>query len=171
MSEEIFSLVDEDGNVIGKATRKHCHDGSMLLHPVIHLHIFDSKGNLFLQKRSSKKDIFPNFWDSSVGGHVDWGEVPDEAALREAKEELGLENLNINFITKHIIETRFERELTYCYYAVSDQKPQPDMDEVSDGRYWSVTEIKQNLGSGVFTPNFEVDFESFLSEGLSGLIF
>jgi len=170
MREELFPLVDADGNVIGKATRSHCHDGSMLLHPVVHLHIFNSRGELFLQKRSDKKEIFPGFWDSSVGGHINFGEEPLSAVIRETGEELNLKGLDIKFIRKHIIQTRHEKELTYCYFTVTDKKPQPDMDEVSDGRYWSIDEIKRNFGTGIFTPNFEVDFTSFLSDGMKSLI-
>ena len=48
---EVFPLVDEEGNVIGSATRGECHDGSKLLHPVVHLHVFNGKGELYLQKR------------------------------------------------------------------------------------------------------------------------
>ena len=55
--DELFPIIDEDGNVIGKATRRECHSGSMLLHPVVHLHVFNSKGELYLQKRSLSKDI------------------------------------------------------------------------------------------------------------------
>ena len=113
MQEEIFPLVDEDGNVIGQASRKECHSGSKLLHPVIHLHIFNSKGELYLQKRSATKDIQPNKWDSSVGGHIDLGETPEIAAKREAREEIGLQDVTIHFIQKYIIETDRERELTY----------------------------------------------------------
>lgn len=59
MQEEIFPLVDEDGNVIGQASRKECHSGSKLLHPVIHLHIFNSKGELYLQKDQQLKTYNP----------------------------------------------------------------------------------------------------------------
>ena len=48
---EIFPVVDEDGRVVGSATRGECHSGSMLLHPVVHLHVFNSAGELYLQKR------------------------------------------------------------------------------------------------------------------------
>lgn len=169
MNEEIFPLVDGSGNVIGKATRSECHNGSMLLHPVVHLHIFNDKGELFLQKRSSKKEIFPDLWDSAVGGHIDLGETPLQAVVREAREELGLSDLDIIYLTRHIIETHYEREFTYCFYAVTKQKPQPDMDEVSDGRFWTIDEVRQHIGTGIFTPNFEFDFSSFLSEGLDKL--
>lgn len=170
MTDEIFPLVDEDGNVIGQATRCKCHDGSMLLHPVIHLHIFNTKGELFLQKRSKTKDIQPDKWDSSVGGHIDLGETALEAACREAKEELGIENITPHFITKYIIETDRERELTYCFLAVYDGVFSIDLNEVVDGRFWTIPEIEEQQGRCVFTYNFECDFNNFLSQGLQGLV-
>ena len=83
-SEEIFPVVDAAGNVVGKATRGECHGGSMLLHPVVHLHVFNSRGELYLQKRPAWKDIQPGRWDTAVGGHVDYGETIAEA-LRRAR--------------------------------------------------------------------------------------
>lgn len=58
-SEEMFPLVDEEGNLIGAATRGECHNGSKLLHPVVHLHVFNSKGELYLQKRRTGKTSSP----------------------------------------------------------------------------------------------------------------
>lgn len=170
MQEEIFPLVDEDGQVIGQATRSECHSGSKILHPVIHLHIFNSKGELYLQKRSAAKDIQPDRWDSSVGGHVDLSETAEEAALREAREELGINEILPHYITKYIIETDVERELTYCFYAVYDGEITIDRKEVSDGRFWTIEEIKANLNQSVFTFNFEEDFNKFLHQGIEGLL-
>lgn len=78
-NQEMFPLVDEQGNITGAATRGECHNGSKLLHPVIHLHVFNSKGELYLQKRPEWKDIQPGKWDTSVGGHVDLGESVEMA--------------------------------------------------------------------------------------------
>ena len=88
MRTEWFPLVNEKGETIGKATRKECHSGSKLLHPVIHLHIFNKDGDLYLQKRSMNKDIQPGKWDTAVGGHIDYGESVEEALRREVREEL-----------------------------------------------------------------------------------
>lgn len=170
MQEEIFPLVDEDGHVIGQATRSECHSGSKILHPVIHLHIFNSRGELYLQKRSATKDIQPDRWDSSVGGHIDLGESAEVAVLREAREELGINEILPHYITKYIIETDVERELTYCFYAVYDGEITIDRKEVSDGRFWTIEEINATLNQSFFTFNFEEDFNKFLNNGIEGLL-
>ncbi len=152
---EIFPLVDPDGNVIGKATRAECHSGSKLLHPVVHLHYFNTQGQLYLQKRAAHKDIQPNKWDTSVGGHVDFGEEVEKALYREAREELGLQNIEPVFLFQYVYESAIERELVHVYCAFSDIIPQPDLDEVSEGKFWNVTEIISLIGNNIFTPNFE----------------
>ncbi|MFR1988509.1 MAG: NUDIX hydrolase, partial [Prevotellamassilia sp.] len=87
---EVLPLVDEQGQVVGKALRGECHDGTKKLHPVVHLHVFDAEGRLYLQHRPSWKKIQPNRWDTAVGGHIGYGETVAEALEREAYEELGL---------------------------------------------------------------------------------
>ncbi|MDR3056774.1 MAG: NUDIX domain-containing protein [Prevotella sp.] len=165
MQEEIFPLVDEDGNITGQASRSICHNGSKLLHPVIHLHIFNSQGKLYLQKRSATKDVQPNKWDSSVAGHIDLNETPEVAALREASEELGLSGLSLHYITKYIIETDRERELSYCFYTIYDGDFIINKDELADGKFWSIDCIQEHLDKDIFTANFELDFKKFLNKG------
>lgn len=157
MQEEIFPLVDEKGNVIGQAPRSVCHNGSKLLHPVVHLHIFNPQGEIYLQKRSPLKDIQPDKWDTSVAGHIDLGETIEEAVFREAKEELDIENFKLNYITHYIIETNRERELSYCFYTIYSGHFNPNKDEISDARFWKIEEILNLLTKGVFTTNFESD--------------
>jgi isopentenyldiphosphate isomerase len=156
---EIFPIVDEEGNKIGEAPRSVCHDGkSKLLHPVVHLHLFNSKGALFLQKRAMTKDIEPGKWDTSVGGHVGVGETVEEALYRESREELGLKILNPCFLVKYIWESEKERELVNSYYIVSDEVPVTDPEEIAEGKFWSLQKINVNLGKDIFTPNFENEF-------------
>ncbi len=155
--EELFPVVDEQGNVTGKATRGECHNGSKLLHPVVHLHVFNSKGELYLQKRPAWKDIQPNKWDTAVGGHVDFGENVEEALRREVREELGITDFTPVFLTRYVFESAREKELVNTYNAVYDGPVRPS-DELDGGRFWSITEINGQLGKGVFTPNFENEF-------------
>jgi isopentenyldiphosphate isomerase len=118
--EEIFPLVDHEGNVIGKATRGECHSGSKLLHPVVHLHVFNSKGQLYLQRRPDWKDIQPGKWDTAVGGHIDYGETPQDALRREVREELGITDFEPQAIDKYVFESAREKELVYVNRTIYD---------------------------------------------------
>lgn len=163
--KEMLPVITEEGEFMRLAPRSECHNGeSMLLHPVVHLHIINGKGEIFLQKRSMNKDIQPGKWDTSVGGHVDPGETAEEALYREAKEEAGIDDLQYRFIKKYIWESDREREMVHSYYTLSNNIPQTDPGEIDDGRFWSRKEIEDKLDSGTFTPNFEHEYREVLKE-------
>lgn len=165
--EEIFPLVDEQGNIIGSATRKECHSGSKLLHPVVHLHILNEEKNaLYLQKRSMSKDIQPGKWDTAVGGHIDLGENTYLALLRETREELGLTDFTPVHIISYVFESEIEKELINTYYTTVNPNTINfviDKNEISEGRFWSFIEIEENIGKNIFTPNFEQEYQRIIS--------
>jgi isopentenyldiphosphate isomerase len=156
-NEEIFPVVDENGTTVGKATRGECHSGSKLLHPVVHLHLFDSSGRIYLQQRPLWKDIQPGKWDTAVGGHIDYGETVDAALRRETQEELGLTDLSVEFLLKYVFESERERELVHVFRATYDGDVRPS-DELDGGRFWSLDELREAFGKGVLTPNFEQEY-------------
>ena len=136
-------MVDEEGNILGAATRGECHNGSKLLHPVVHLHVFNSQGELYLQRRPLWKDIQPGKWDTAVGGHVDLGESVEQALQREVREELGITDFTPQPVTHYVFESDRERELVFTFRTV----------------------FRANLGQGIFTPNFETEAEKILACG------
>lgn len=172
----MFPIVDEEGNIISAATRGECHSGSKLLHPVVHLHVFNSKGELYLQKRPAWKDIQPNKWDTAVGGHIDLGENVEQALIRETQEELGItlkgiiennpdgsplalegEGMGVR-VSQYVFESAREKELVFVHKTIYDGPITPSA-ETDGGRFWTKDEIKENLGKDVFTPNFESELK------------
>ncbi|MGM9699634.1 MAG: NUDIX domain-containing protein [Prevotella sp.] len=162
--QELFPAVDKDGNIIGCVTRGEAHNGSKILHPVVHLHLFNCKGELYLQQRPDWKDIQPGRWDTATGGHVDLGENINAALRREVKEELGIEDFVPETLGHYIFESQRERELVFVHRTTYDRPVTPNPDELAGGRFWTEEEIKENMGKGIFTPNFEQEYLRFFGK-------
>ena len=158
-SGEWFPVVLPSGLVVGKSTREYCHSGAKVLHPVIHIHIIDRFSRVYLQKRSMRKDIQPGKWDTAVGGHVSYGESLMEAVYREASEELGFTEFNPVYLETYEFESQIEKEMVNVFAVVGSYELHPDLDEVDEGRWWELSDIDVNIGKGVFTPNFESEFQ------------
>lgn len=164
---EIFPVIDDEGLVVGRSTRQYCHNGSHLLHPVVHLHIISRDEKIYLQKRSMKKDLLPGKWDTAVGGHVKYGEGILEALLRESSEELGFSEYNPIYLGSYRWDSKKESELVNIFAAVGTYELKPDKDEVDEGRWWTLSQIDEAMGKGVFTPNFEEEFKQIRSSLLA----
>lgn len=139
--EEIFDIVNEQDEVIGKHPRSYVHKHG-LSHRAVHVLAFNSRGDVFLQKRSMKKDCFPGTWDSSASGHLDSGEEYDACALRELKEEIGLTPIEPPrrlFKINSCPETGFE----FCWvYEVHSEGPfQLHPDEIDEGAWFAPARI------------------------------
>lgn len=156
--ETLLPEVDEQGNITGTMTRAEAHSGTKHLHPVVHLHVFNSKGDLYLQKHPDWKDIQPGKWDTAVGGHIDLGESVEQALHREVKEEIGITDYTPERLKHYVFESDKEKELVFVFRTVYDKPINPDKEELADGRFWSRQEIRDNIGKGIFTPNFENEY-------------
>ena len=161
---ELFPVVDEDGNVTGSILRGQAHDGRKVLHPVIHLHLFNSRGGLYLQRRPEWKPIQPGKWDTACGGHIGFGESLEQAFEREVREELGIYVPDPEPLGRYVFESKVEKELVYVFRAVFDGPVHPSADELDGGRFWTMDEIKDALGKNVLTPNFESEFLRFIAQ-------
>ena len=137
---EMFDIVDEEDCVIGQAPRSECHGNPALVHRVAHVLVFNR----------------------SVGGHLDPGEDYKQAAIREMREEVGLTDLPVTFLYKSQIRNDIESENVATYLVVSDEEIFFDPTEMSEVRYWSPDEINAQLGRGLFTPNFEQEWQMYL---------
>jgi isopentenyldiphosphate isomerase/intracellular septation protein A len=164
MKEEWLPLVNTKGEVTGRATRTACHSDKNNLHPVVHLHVFNSKGELYLQQRPMNKQIQPGKWDTAVGGHIHLGETVETGLKREALEEIGITDFKASIIANYIWESDVERELVCCFVTNYDGLIRINKEELSNGRFWSHQQIHNALGKQIFTPNFEEEYRRFLEK-------
>ena len=156
--KEMLPVVEPMGTVIGRASRAACHAGPKLLHPVVHLHIINRFGQVYLQRRSPSKQLYPLYWDTAVGGHISYGEYLREALFREAGEELGFYDFNPVLLPTYIFESQTERELVNTFGTAGNCTLKPDGVEVMDGRWWDIPELEESFGKGILTPNLEYEF-------------
>ncbi|MEI3155331.1 MAG: NUDIX domain-containing protein [Odoribacter sp.] len=165
--EEWLPLVNEKGEVIGQAPRSICHSGSKLLHPVVHLHIINDQREIFLQKRSMKKDLLPGKWDTAVGGHIGLNEKVEDALKRETCEELGITDFEARFMGSYIWESPREKELVFSFICTRYNTIRIDNDEVDEGRFWNKTEIEKGIQANLLTPNLIHEYNNLLLKQLN----
>jgi len=162
MEDELLEVVNEHGEVKGTVPRAEIHGNPSLIHRVVHVLVFNRKGELLLQKRSMNKDVAAGKWDTSVGGHVSSGETVEEAVKREMEEELGITTCDPLFLYTYIHSNPYETELVYTYSCFYDEEINFQQDEIDEVRAWSMEEIRLNTGKGIMSDNFEHEIEIYL---------
>ena len=102
--EEYIDIVDKNGNPTGISVSKSEIHTKGHLHNTAHVWFFNWEGNILLQQRAASKSVYPLLWDVSVAGHIDTGETAEQAAVREAKEEIGIDISEDNLIKIGVFE-------------------------------------------------------------------
>src|SRR2546426_11178507 len=140
MPEEIFDVVNEQDEVIGRQTRSEVHRLG-LQHRAVHVLVFNSRGEVFLQKRSMTKDRQPGLWDSSASGHLECGEVYDACALREMREEIGLHLKGPpRRLFKLAASPETDQEHVWIYYCEAEGPLQLHPEEIERGDWFTPEE-------------------------------
>lgn len=160
--EEMLEIFDRDGNIIGLAKRSELHGDPSLIHRVVHLLVFNKKGDLLLQKRSLNKDVAPGKWDTSVGGHVNPGENITAAVRREMTEELGITKCTLEFLYSYLFTNHIESELVSTFRCIYDGEIWFDKEEIDEVAFRDLGWIKENLGKGIFSKHFEKEIVMYL---------
>ncbi len=138
--QEFLDVVDESNEVVGAAPIDEIYN-KRLNHRIVHVLIFNDKGEILLQMRSAKKEFCPGHWVTSAGGHVQKGETYEQAAKRELKEELGIEAS----LTK-ILETPYDhykmRKFLEVFRGITAGPFKVNSEEVSGCRWFSVADVR-----------------------------
>jgi isopentenyldiphosphate isomerase len=161
--DEMLEVVDLKGKVLGLAGRSAIHTDPSMIHRVVHVLVFDADGRLLLQKRSQTKDVAPGKWDTSVGGHVSPGEGIEVAARREMKEELGISRCPLKFLYRYLFSGMEETEMVHTFSCLHDGPFHYNRDEIETVEFRELSEIRNSLGSGLFSEHFECEIRTYLA--------
>ena len=149
---ELFYLVDKDDKVLGSISRREAHSDSTKIHRAVYVVATNSKNQLLLQHRSKHKDMFPGYWTVSASGHVTYGETYEEAAVRELKEELGVES-SLALVTKELIQYGQETEYSAIYQTQIDVVSiRFDPTEVSEVKWVDLDKLSKFVETEAVTP-------------------
>ena len=167
MGDELLEIVDFEGRVLRLAPRSEIHGDPSLPHRVVHVLVFNEKGDLLLQKRSMIKDVAPGKWDTSVGGHVEPGESIRDAALREMQEELDI-TYEPDFLYSYTHTNNYETEIVYTFSCVHNGSVSFNKDEIDEVRPWSIDEIMHSIDDQILSDNFKDEIAIFVKTREAG---
>ena len=147
----LITIVDKNNNVIGTARRQDTQRKG-LWHRIAIVYISNSQNEIYIQKRSPKAESSPSMWDHSAAGHVDADEIPENAAKRELKEELGINSNRLTYISTYKTQRKSGKRIFnrywHLYCLTYDGKINLQEDEVATGKFvnldWLKKDIKQN---------------------------
>lgn len=150
--DELMDIVDDNNKVIGQATRKEIREKN-LLHRGSAVLVYNSKGQIFVHKRTANKKQFPSYWDLIVGGAVEAGEEYDASAKRETEEEIGVKNPEL----KHLFTFRYDLKPFNCFYAVYklvyDGEMKLQEDEIEKGMFITEERFEEMIKTEKFSPD------------------
>jgi len=151
-----YPIVNDDDQIIGYKDKEQAYKEGLILRSV-QIFVYNSKKELFIQKRSKNKSRYPNYFCASVAGHVEPGESYRKAAIRELKEELGLKKVeNLKFITKEKITVGENNYAMTALFSIStNESIILQKEEINSGCFYTIEKIKQLiLERASFTPGF-----------------
>ncbi len=160
-----MSWLDESGKEIGRVDRHVAHWNG-LFHPVVHVWVVNAKQEILLQQRGKHVPAYPLFWDSSVGGHVDWNESLNDAAQREMHEEIGLRG-KLRYVgyadakDEQKIYSLHERVHLYMLRLSSTKSFSIQKGEVSRVEWVNMKDISPRIKKNNFTPTFVAIWKKF----------
>ena len=153
-ADEILDIVDENDRVVGQAPRGQAY-AEGLRHRCVFIQARDAEGRIFVHRRTPTKLVFPSLYDMFVGGVVGAGESYDDAALREAEEELGVSGLpRPEFLFSFLYEDGAAGSWWSAVYQVRCALPvNPQAEEVAWHDFLPEAEVERRLGEWEWVPD------------------
>jgi isopentenyldiphosphate isomerase len=151
-ADEIVAIVDEHNNVVGAAPRWEMR-AKRLPHRSTYVLVFNSRGDLYVQKRTMTKDVFPGYYDPAAGGVVLDGESYEEGARRELEEEMGIRDVPLTWRFNFYFVDERTRVWGSVFSCVYDGDIVLQEEEVESGAFVPISDILCRAHTEPFTPD------------------
>jgi isopentenyldiphosphate isomerase len=151
-AEEIIVIVDEHNQVVGAAPRREMR-AMRLPHRSTYVLVFNSHRELYVQKRTLTKDVFPGYFDVAAGGVVLAGETYEQGAVRELEEEMGIRSIPLNRLFEFYFEDEHTRLWGCAFSCMYDGAVVLQEEEVESGAFVPVSDILRRAETEPFTPD------------------
>jgi isopentenyl-diphosphate delta-isomerase len=173
--EDMLILVDSSDNEIGFLSKSECHMGAGQLHRAFSVFIFNSSGEVLIQKRSPQKELWGLHWSNSCCSHPRKNENIESAVNRRLAEELTIQ-CPIHFLYKFTYQENFgnvgsEHELCYVYVGLFDGEIKADPNEVAEYKFLSPEKLDREIktSSENFTPWMQMEWNTILDSYTSDI--
>lgn len=161
--DEMLTIVDVEDNAIGKAPFSEVISKKLITRSS-NIFILNSQGKIFVHKRNKNLNIYGGFWDVKVGGYVSYPESYEEAAVRELREETGI-NLTadkLEFLFRAKFRSNVHKTNRKVYRIIYDGKITLQKEEIEDGKFVSLKEAEKMAKEGLFSPSAKEVFERYI---------
>lgn len=170
MAAEYVILVDKNDNSIGTMEKMEAHIKAEL-HRAFSVFIFNSKGELLLQRRAAHKYHSPSLWTNTVCSHPRQGETAEGAAHRRIVEEMGMDcdfKEVFCFLYKaNVGQGLVEHEYDHVFIGTSDNIPEPNAEEVGEWKYMKIVDLLSDIDAN--PEDYTVWFKIALGEVLKNV--
>jgi 8-oxo-dGTP pyrophosphatase MutT (NUDIX family) len=152
VADEIVVIVDQDNNIVGAVPRREMR-AKRLAHRSTYILVFNSRGELYVQKRTLTKDVFPGYYDIAAGGVVLAGETYEQGAARELEEEMGIRDVPLTRLFDFYFENKHTRLWGCAFSCTYDGVVVLQEEEVESGAFVPVDDILRRAETQPFTPD------------------
>jgi isopentenyldiphosphate isomerase len=162
-ADEIVTIVDEHNKVLGAVPRREMR-AKNLPHRSTYILVFNAQGELYVQKRTMTKDVFPGYYDPAAGGVVLAGESYEQGAVRELAEEMGIRDVPLTWVFDFYFADERTRVWGGAFSCVYDGEVVLQEEEVEDVALMTSAEILRRAETEPFTPDGLYVLQQYLEQ-------
>lgn len=167
LKEDWLPIVNSSGREIGSINYQTSmwNEENKFIHPVVRVIVLDDN-KLFLQQHNSRSGLYASKWDNALSGHLKFGEKIPECIKRISGDVYGSEIHNPIFLGNYQIENPCEFQYVHLFLSCKIADVQPNQAMLDRVKWWTITQIIENLSAGIFTENFIREFDIITRSGL-----